>query len=96
MERCGIGGYFSGIISCADLGKGKEHPDAFLQAQAYLGETAEHTWVFEDSCVAVETAVKIGMPTVAIYDRFNYGQARMREIATHYIAEGETLEKLMA
>ena len=96
LDHCDLGKYFLKLFSCADLGKGKEHPDVFLAAQAYLGESLEDTWVFEDSCVAVETAVGAGMPTVAIYDRFNYGQDRMRQIATHYIAEGETLEKLMA
>ena len=44
---------------------------------------------------AIETATKIGMHTVGIYDRFNYGQDRIKEIATVYVAEGETLLKLI-
>ena len=47
-----------------------------------MGEDIANTWVFEDSLVAIETAVKIGMPTVGIYDRFNFGQEKIREIAT--------------
>ena len=35
------------------------------------------------------------MHTAAIYDRYNFGQARMAEIADVYIAQGETLEKLI-
>ena len=35
------------------------------------------------------------MQTVAVYDRFNYGQKEMRAIAAEYIAEGETWEKLI-
>lgn len=94
-EHCDIGKYFSKVFSCGTLGKGKDEPDVFLLAAEYLGEEIEDTWVFEDSLVAIETAVKIGMNTVGIYDRFNYGQDRIREIAGAYIADGETLEKLI-
>ena len=50
--------------------------------------------MFEDSLVALETATRIGMPTVGIYDRYNFGQDRIKEIVTEYIGEGETLVKL--
>ncbi len=94
MKHCGIEHYFSKVFSCGTIGKGKEHPDVFLMAAADLGEALSETWLFEDSLVAIETAVKIGIPTVGIYDRFNFGQDRIREIATEYIGEGETLVKL--
>ena len=95
LKHCGIETYFLKVFSCGTLGKGKEHPDVFLLAADFLGEKVEDTWVFEDSLVALETATKMGMPTVGIYDRFNYGQERIRQITTHYIAEGETLLKLI-
>ena len=95
MEQCGLSPYFSQVFSCDDIGKGKDQPDIYLYAAKQLGESVENTWVFEDSLVAIETAVKLGMPTVAIYDDNNFGQERMRQIATHYIAKGETLEKLI-
>ena len=95
MEHCGIGKYFSEIFSCAVIGKGKDEPDIYLHAMEYLGTTREETCVFEDSAVAIETAVKIGMKTVAIYDKFNYGQDLMKKIANEYIADGETLMKLV-
>jgi beta-phosphoglucomutase-like phosphatase (HAD superfamily) len=59
-----------------------------------LGEKTEETWVFEDSLTAIETVSRIGMPTVGIYDPHNYGQDRIKEIATEYVAAGETLLKL--
>ena len=95
MQHCDIEKYFSKVFSCGTLGKGKEHPDIFLLACDGLGEKTEDTWVFEDSLTAIETATKIGMHTVGIYDRFNYGQDRIKEIATVYVAEGETLLKLI-
>ncbi len=95
IKRCGIEKYFLKIFSCGLLGKGKEHPDVFLLAHKFLGESPEETWVFEDSLVAIETVTKIGMKTVGIYDPYNYGQERIKELATEYIAPGETLAKLI-
>ena len=87
--------YFLKVFSCGTLGKGKEEPDVFLLARDFLGEQTQDTWVFEDSLTAIETVAKIGMPIVGIYDQFNYGQERIKEIATEYIADGETLLKLI-
>lgn len=95
VDTCKIREYFDAILSCATLGKSKDKPDIYLLAAETLGESVEDTWVFEDSLTAIETATKIGMPTVAIFDKFNFGQERMKEIATEYIAEGETLLKLI-
>lgn len=67
----------------------------FLQAAEFLGAEIKDTWVFEDSLTAIETAAKIGMPTVGIYDKFNYGQDKIKEIATEYINSTETILKLI-
>ena len=95
LKHCDIEDYFLKVFSCGDIGKGKDEPDIFLLAQEFLGESVEDTFVFEDSLTAIETAVKLGMPTVAIYDRYNYGQERMKEIATEYIAQNQTLARLI-
>ena len=95
IEHCDMRKYFSKIFSCGSLGKGKDKPDVFLIAADYLGEKLEETWVFEDSLVAIETATKIGMPTVGIYDRYNFGQDRIKQLAVEYIEDGETLLKLL-
>ena len=95
LEHCGIESYFSKIFSCAEVGKGKEEPDVFLQVCEFLGAKPEETWVFEDSLVAIKTAVKVGMLTVGIYDAYNFGQAEVKALATEYIADGESLLKLI-
>lgn len=95
IKHCDIEKYFLKVFSCADLGLGKDKPDIFLLASEFLGEELKDTWIFEDSVVAIETATKIGMPTTAIFDRFNFGQERMKEIATIYVAEGESLLKVI-
>ena len=94
MKHLRIEKYFSAVFSCGGTGKGKEAPDIFLKAQAHLGSATEETWVFEDSLVAVQTAHALGMKTVAVYDRFNYGQEEMQRIADFYIAQGDTLMSL--
>ncbi len=95
LKHCGIDKYFSKLFSCGELGIGKDRPDIYLLAKDFLGTEISNTYVFEDSLVAIETAVKIGMPTVGIYDKFNLGQERIKKIATEYIAENETLLKLI-
>ena len=94
-KRCGLDRYFSEVISCATIGKGKDQPDIYLLALEKLGTEKDKTWVFEDSATAVLTASKIGLPTVGIYDDYNYGQDILKETANYYIAKGETLEKLI-
>lgn len=95
IKHCDIEKYFLKVFSCTDLGLGKDKPDIFLLASEFLGEKLKDIWVFEDSVVAIETATKIGMPTTAIFDRFNFGQERMKEIATIYVAECESLLKVI-
>lgn len=95
MEHCGLTPFFSRVFSCGDLGKGKDEPDIFLAACKHLRVKPQDTWVFEDSLTAIRTASDLGMKTVAVYDRYNFGQEEMQQIATHYISEGETLLKLL-
>jgi len=95
MRHCGLEKYFEKLFSCGDVGKGKDEPDVFLMAQQFMGAEVEETWVFEDSLVAIETAADAGLHTVAIYDRYNFGQEQMQKRADFYIAKGENLTKLM-
>ena len=94
MDHCGIGDYFELVLSCGEIGKGKDVPDIYLLARERMGDLP-HTWVFEDAYVAVKTATTAGFPTVAIYDRYNAHQEKIRMMADHYIAPGETLLKLL-
>ena len=95
LNHCNVDKYFLKVFSCGEIGKGKDQPDIFLLAQEFLGESISDTWVAEDSLVAIETATKIGMPTVGVYDAFNDGRERRKEIATEYIAPGQSLLSLI-
>ena len=70
-------------------------PDIYLIAMEHLQEEAEKICVFEDSHIAVKTAKALGMKTVGIYDKYNYGQKEIEELSDIYIAEGESLEKIL-
>ena len=95
MKSSGLDKYFDKIISCNDVGKGKEHPDVFIAAHEYLGTPKEDTWIFEDSIVALETAARAGFNTVGVYDKYSFGLDRVPLVSTVYVGEGETLRKLI-
>ena len=95
LEHCGVRHYFEEIFSCSVVGKGKEFPDIFLHTQAWLGTKTEETWVFEDSYVALETAQRIGMPTVGVYDVYTPWQDAVEKASTIYVSKNENMTKLM-
>ena len=90
VKHCNIEKYFTDILSCAETGKGKDEPDIYLRALDCLETSADETCIFEDSHIAICTADKLGIKTVGIYDKYNYGQDEIKRISTVYIAEGET------
>ena len=95
LDSCDLRKYFLKFFSCADLGLGKDKPDIFNLALDFLGTEKDATWIFEDSLVAVDTAAKAGFPTVGIYDKYNEGSENLKDMATHFVADGETLCKLI-
>ena len=95
LKQCKIEDYFEKIFSCAEVGKGKEEPDIYLKALEYFGIEPNDACVFEDSLIAIETAKKIGVKTVGIYDKNNFGHEKMLKIADEYISENEDLTKLI-
>lgn len=95
LEHTGLKKYFSKVISCTDVGAGKDKPDVFLAAAEYLGENVSDVCVFEDSLVALETAAKAGFKTVGIYDKYNFGHDKMKEFVDEFIDDGETLLRIL-
>ena len=66
LEHTGILGRFKGVLSCSDVGKGKDRPDIFLKACDLLGTSPEATLVVDDSPTAIATAKKAGFRTEKI------------------------------
>lgn len=95
LEHCGIGKYFTYILSCAETGKGKDDPDIYRRALDRLGTDVDKTYIFEDALVALRTASGIGIKTIGIYDKHNFGHDEMKRISYEYIGDGESLKKLI-
>ena len=90
LKRLGVWDYFDGMLTCSELGAGKENPLIFRKAHEVLGTPAEETWVFEDAYHALRTAAEAGFRTVAVYDSSEPLQEEIRNLADYYIDDYET------
>ncbi len=96
LDCCGLTNYFDLVLSCADIGVGKDQPDIYLSALRSMGLSKEDVCVFEDSYVALETAKKIGLHTVGIFDKYNFEQERLKKASDIYLEQDQTLDSLIA
>ena len=88
--------YFDFVLSCADIGVGKERPDLYLLAKDRMGLSPSEICVFEDSYVALETAKNAGFQTVGVYDQYSPGQERLKNAADVYLDKTQTLKAFIA
>lgn len=87
--------YFDGIVSCTQVGAGKDKPDVFIAARDFLCTPHDQTWIFEDSLLAIETSKKAGFNVVGVYDRCSFGQDKARAISDEYIDDGGSFTELI-
>ncbi|NLM36682.1 MAG: HAD family phosphatase [Firmicutes bacterium] len=86
LKRLKIMDCFARIFTCTEIGAGKDQPDIYLAAAAFMGTRPEETWVFEDALYALETAKKAGFRTVGVFDAFSAGdQGKIKEISDFYL-----------
>lgn len=95
LSHHGLLPYFDAVLSCAELGVGKERPDVYLRAAEALGCAVPEVAVVEDSGTALATAKAAGFLTVGVYDRYALDPSRIRAAADLYVGEGETLSALI-
>ena len=96
LDKLELRKYFTAIMSCADIGKGKDQPDIYLNASAALGFERKDICVFEDSYVALETAKAIDLKTIGIFDKNNFGQDRLEKASIIYLGENRSLAELIS
>ena len=98
LESCKLAEFFTPetIISCSDIGVGKERPDVFFAAQKVLGTPVGETAVFEDSALALETAKRAGFATVGVYDSHQTAQERLVSASDIYLGEGTILTDVLS
>jgi HAD superfamily hydrolase (TIGR01509 family) len=92
LQYHGLLEYFDFVLSCADIGVGKERPDIYLLAKDRMGFKPEEICVFEDSFVALETAKNAGFQTVGVFDQYSPGQERLKNAADVYLDKTQTLK----
>ena len=93
LKRLGVRGYFSEIFTTAEVGCSKNKPTIYRTALDHLGTPKSETVVFEDTLHALMTAKNDGFPVVAVYDKHEKNQERLKEIADIYIEDFDTLFK---
>lgn len=74
LQRNGILEYFSFLLTCTEVGVGKDSPLFFRKALVQLGTDKPNTFVFEDALYALQTAKADGFPVVGVYDPSADGQ----------------------
>ena len=86
LKHNGIYEYFSDILTCTEVGFGKDSPIIFEKALEGLGTVKEETLVFEDAFHAIETAKKAGFKVVGIFDKYSINeQSKIKETADYYV-----------
>ena len=85
LSRCGMRQYFSDIITCSDVGCGKDKPDIFRAALERLGTSRSDTIVFEDAYHAICTAKADGFAVAGVYDDDEENPSRIIEASDVYI-----------
>ena len=95
LKATGLEKHFDLILSCADIGIGKEKPDIYIEALKMMGLNGDGVWVVEDSYVALESAKRAGLSTVGVYDKYSYNQDRLKALADIYLGDGHALDELI-
>ncbi len=85
LRRNGMLEYFSAILTCTEVGCGKDTPEIFYRALAHLGTPKQSTLVFEDALYAIKTAKEAGFTVAAVYDASEAEHSgEIRELADIY------------
>ena len=85
LMRLGVRDYFQKILTCNEVGYGKDSPVIFEQALEILGTSKEHTYVFEDALHAVKTAKQAGFQVVGVYDLSEPEQEEVKKLSDMYV-----------
>lgn len=68
LKRVGVLEFLEFVITCDEVGVGKEQPTIYLKGVEGLGSTVENTVIFEDAIHCINTAKKAGFTVVGVHD----------------------------
>lgn len=93
LRHAGIDGYFRGLLTCAEVGAGKNSsPEIYERAMRRLRSTKKDTVIFEDAVHAVRTAKKAGFRVCGVYDpSAEADQAEIQALSDYYIRSFEEM-----
>lgn len=92
LERCGASEYFEKVLSCVDVGHGKDEPQVFNVARELLGTEKQETYLFEDAVYSVRTAVADGFKAIGVYDESMQYQDELISLTDFYIRDYRDLD----
>lgn len=100
LRRAGIDQYFRGLLTCAEVGVGKnDSPEIYERAMRRLRSNKRDTVIFEDAVHAIRTAKAAGFRVCGVYDpSAEADQTEIQALSDYYIRafeemfETETLE----
>jgi HAD superfamily hydrolase (TIGR01509 family) len=96
LERLDAAKYFEFILTCSEVGMGKDNPKFFLNALELLKTPKYETIVFEDALHAIKSAKEAGFSVVAVYDRSSHEeQEEIKSIADVYLNSFEDWRTIM-
>lgn len=86
LERLDLSAFFQFIITCGEVGCGKDQQVIYNTALGLLATKRKNTVVFEDALHAIKTAKNAGFTVVGVYDpSAAEDQELIRSIADFYI-----------
>ena len=92
LQRCGVLSCFSVILTCTQVGAGKDTPLIFRRCAQELHTSPANTFVFEDSLYAARTARAAGFPVIGVYDdSAQADEDAMRQLCTGYVPGFDSL-----
>lgn len=92
LEKYGMLGYFSVILSTYTVGAPKTSPLVYDRVLEELGTDKETTWVFEDALYAARTVKANEYNLVGIYDKSEPETKELEKISDIYIHEYKEIE----
>ena len=73
LSRLGVRSFFDFLLSCEEVGAGKDRPDIYLTAAARLGAEPGDIAVYEDALYAARTAKAAGFYVVGVPETEDLG-----------------------
>lgn len=92
LKHTRLDGYFRGIMTCREAGRGKDDPEIYERCLRRLRSNKKDTVVFEDALYAIRTAKAAGFRVAGVYDpSAEDDQEEIRGLCEYYIHSYEEM-----